>query len=209
MAQPAPSPLPAHEPAAHTRPSTTLARQRRWVAVCLLLLIVAATITAYLLRARSSPAGAALEGESCPAPGETTAASCLLPENASATREPFPAEAEAQVDWVLRYHQPAMVLFYSRLCKPCMMMEALVQVVRHDYEPTVTFIEVLSDHPGNAALVQRMGVGSIPASVFITASGDSKRIVGLMKQQDLRAELATLAAAGQPLLPTPTVTLSP
>ena len=101
-----------------------------------------------------------------------------------------------------------MVLFYSQICRPCMMMEALVQMVRRDYESIVTFIEVASDEPENAALVRRMRVGTIPASFFITTSGDIKHIAGVMKQQDLRAELAALVAAGQ-ALPTSTGIVSP
>ena len=207
MGQPDLPQLPAHEPVAPTRPSTT-SRRRRWLAVFLVLLIAATAVTGYWRHARPSPPNTTPQGETCPAPGETAAASCQLPEDATATREPFPTQAEAQVDWVLRYHQPAMVLFYSQLCRPCMMMDALVQMVHRDYEPAVTFIEVTSDNPANATLVERMGVGSIPASFFIAPSGESKRVIGLMRQQDLRAELAALAAAGQ-ALPAPTSPAAP
>jgi hypothetical protein len=185
------------------------AHQRGWLTPCLLLLIALSAVAVLLRQVRSSSSSATLQGETCPAPGETAAESCLVPEGAAATLEPYPAQAEAQVDWVLRYHQPAMILFYSNLCRPCLMMDALVQMVRRDYEPAVIFIQVVSDHPANAALVHRMGVGSIPASFFVTPSGDSKRVIGLMKQLDLRAELAKLAAAGRALLPTPTGPASP
>ncbi len=113
------------------------------------------------------------------------------------------------MDWVLRYQRPAMVLFYSNLCRPCMMMDALVLMVHRDYEPAVTFIEVDGDDPANAALLHRMGVSSVPASFFLTPSGDRKRVTGLMKQQNLRAELARLAASGQDLLTPTTAPTSP
>lgn len=209
MAQLRPPQLPTQTPVSRTRPASSSARQRSWLAACLLLLVAASAIAAYFLNARSSSNISTLQGEACPAPGEAASQSCQLPEDVAATREPFPAQASAQVDWVLRYHQPAMLLFYSHLCRPCMMMDALVQMVRRDYEPAVIFIEVTSERPANAALVRRMGVGSIPASFFITPSGDSKRVVGLMKQQDLRAELARLVAAGQAALPAPTSPTSP
>jgi len=79
-----------------------------------------------------------------------------------------------------------MVLFYSQLCRPCMMMDALVQMVHRDYEPAVIFIEVLSD---SLPTTHWFGAWESAASrlrFFITPSGDSKSIVGLMKQQDLR-----------------------
>lgn len=108
--------------------------------------------------------------------------------------DPFPSTPTAQVQWVLRHKKPAMILFHSTLCRPCMMMDALVQMVRRDYEPTVVFIEVIIDDPANAVLVTQARIGSIPASLFLDRSGKVKRIVGLMKQQDLRAELARLMA---------------
>jgi len=181
----------------------------RWLAACLVLLVAVCAGTAYLRHTHSPTSVTTPQGEACPASAETTAEACPLPENAAATREPFPTQAEAQVDWVLRYQQPAMVLFYSQICRPCMMMGALVQMVRRDYEPAVTFIAVASDNAANAALVRRMGVGSILAFFFVAPSGESKCVVGLMTQQDLRAELATLASAAQASLPTPTGTPTP
>jgi len=207
MTQPgsAQSPIPSPSPPA--QPRERLAQRRRWLAACLLLVALVA-VAVVLRQARSSSSGAALQGEACPASGEAAADSCALPAGTPTTPEPYPAQAAAQVDWVLRYRQPAMVLFYSHLCRPCVMMEALVQMVRRDYEPAVTFIAVASNQSANAALVRRMGVGTIPASFFLSAAGESKRVIGLMKQQELRAELARLAA-GQALPPAPTVTAAP
>jgi thiol:disulfide interchange protein len=202
MAQSDPEQLATELPSSPTGPAGSSGREQRWLAACLLL-VVAVSAIALALRHTRSPSSIATLQEVCPASDEAEE-SCQLPEYASATREAFPTEAEAQVDWILRYHRPAMVLFYSQICRPCMMMEALVQMVRHDYEPAVTFIEVASDDPDNATLVRRMGVGTIPASFFIMPSGDIKRIGGPMKQLDLRAELASLVAAGQALLPSPT-----
>jgi thiol:disulfide interchange protein len=209
MAQPNTPQPPAQPPSPPVHPAGRSAQQRRWLIACLLLLIAASAVGIFLRYARSSSSSGTLQGEACPAPGETAAVSCPLPQGSAATPEPFPAQAEAQVDWVLRYQQPAMILFYSNLCRPCMMMDALVQMVRRDYEPAVTFIAVVGDNPANAALVHRMGVGSVPASFFLTPAGESKRVIGLMKQQDLRAELARLAALAPALLPTPTGTASP
>jgi thiol:disulfide interchange protein len=111
--------------------------------------------------------------------------------------DPFPVTPKEQVQWVLRHQRSGMVLFHSNLCRPCRMMEALVQMVRRDYEPDVVFIEVIIDDPANAELLRWAKVGSIPASYFVSRSGEGKRVVGLMKQQDLRAELARLVAEGQ------------
>jgi len=97
----------------------------------------------------------------------------------------------------MRRGQPAMILFHSTLCRPCRMMDALVQMVRRDYEPTVLFIDALTDDPANAEVIAWAKVGTIPASYFLSASGEGKRIAGLMKQADLRQELAALVAGAQ------------
>jgi thiol-disulfide isomerase/thioredoxin len=107
---------------------------------------------------------------------------------------PWPSSPGEQVQWALRHKQPAMILFYSTYCRPCMMMDALVQMVKRDYQPDVVFIEVLYDDPANAQVLRWAKVGTIPASYFLARSAEAKRFVGLMKQEDLRAELAQIVA---------------
>jgi hypothetical protein len=110
---------------------------------------------------------------------------------------------------VLSNRRLALVLFYSQICRLCMMMEALVQMVRSDFEPTVVFIEVRSDLASNAGLVARMDVGTLPAFFFIMPSGESKRVTGVMNQQGLCAELARLLESAQTVAPTPSGSASP
>ena len=77
------------------------------------------------------------------------------------------------------------------------MMDALVQMVRWDYDPHIRFIDVLVHDPANADLVQWAKVAGIPASYFLSRTGQSKRSVGWMKQAGLRQELAALMAEAQ------------
>lgn len=161
----------------------------RWLVGLLVLVAVAAILLLKFRGAVSSTAN--LPAEKI-APG--TAALTPTPSPLSEDADPFPEKADpaTQIDWVVRHKKPAMILFHSNLCRPCLMMEALVQMVRRDYEPTVVFIEIVIDDPANADLVRAARIGSIPASLFVDRSGQVKRVVGLMKQQDLRAELARL-----------------
>ena len=115
----------------------------------------------------------------------------------SGSDDPYPAMPAEQVQWVIRNKKPAMVLVYSTLCRPCRMMDSLVQLVKRDYQPDVVFIEVLYDDPANAPVLRWARVSTIPASYFLSRSGEGKRTVGLMKQEALRAELARIAAADQ------------
>jgi len=174
-----------------------------WLIAALLVLLLGSGLAWSWWRARSASSATPLQGQACTLSEETPADSCAIPGTADLDVDPYPTTAEAQVDWVLRHGQPAMVIFYSTICRPCMMMEALVSMVGGDYEPTVTFIRVRSDLPANAALVRRMDVGTIPAFFFIAPSGDTKHVSGVMKQADLRAELDRLVEAAGAVRPTP------
>lgn len=133
---------------------------------------------------------APLKGPSGPAADQPTpaAASSLT----TAQSDPLPAEPTAQIEWVLRNNRPAMVLFHSTNCKPCIAMTALVQQVRGDYEKQVVFIDVVTNESANAELVRRAQIQAIPTTVFIASSGEGHGFLGLMKEEDLRAELAKL-----------------
>jgi len=52
------------------------------------------------------------------------------------------------------------------------------------------FIDVITNERSNLELVQAAGIRSIPTSFFIRSSGQGKRFVGALKEDDLRAELA-------------------
>lgn len=107
---------------------------------------------------------------------------------------PYPTTAPEQVKWVLCQHRSAMVLFYSTRCRPCMVMDALVQMVKPDYRHRVVFIEVKYDDPANAGLLRWAKVGTIPASLFVSGSGEVRHVAGQMNQVNLRAELDRIAA---------------
>jgi len=110
-------------------------------------------------------------------------------------RVPPPAgSAAAEIQRVRDQQQPAMILYRDDLCERCRHMDALVEMVRRDYQPEVNFIVVNTSDQANLDLVRRLDVGTIPASDFVNASGQATRVVGLMTQQALRAKLDQLAA---------------
>jgi thiol-disulfide isomerase/thioredoxin len=113
----------------------------------------------------------------------------------AAKSDPMPTEPAAQVEWILRNNQPAMVLFHSTNCKPCIAMTALVEQIRGDYEDRIVFIDVVTNEVANAALVRQAGIQAIPTTIFVTSSGEGRGHLGLMKEEDLRAELTKLLPA--------------
>jgi thiol:disulfide interchange protein len=116
------------------------------------------------------------------------------PTQDSAGNDPFPANPAAQVQWVARNKRPAMILYHSTNCIPCKAMDQLVKKVHADYEPAVVFIDVITNDQANSVEVRRAGIQFIPTTFFVSSSGQSKKVVGAMKEEALRAELASLQA---------------
>jgi len=180
--------------------SSAFCRSSRSLAV---LLVVAAVATVLGLKAAHLGPGSAsaLPGgrstgalqAATPSFGETPDG----PGKSAADLEAYPSQPMQQVEWALRHNRAALILFHSTLCRPCRMMDALVQLVRRDYEPDVLFIDVIIDQPANEEVIRWAKMGSIPAFYFLTPSGGGKRIVGLMTQAELREQLAALQADAQ------------
>lgn len=113
---------------------------------------------------------------------------------ASSGEDAYPSTPAAQVQWVYRNNQPAMLLYHSTNCIPCKAMEALVAQVRADYEPDVVFVDIITNDANNSLEVRRSGIRYIPTTFFVSASGESEQVVGAMKEEDLRAKLESLKA---------------
>ncbi len=66
--------------------------------------------------------------------------------------------------------------------------------MRADYEPDVVFVDVITNDQTNLPEVRRAGIQVIPTTFFVSSSGQSKKQVGAMTEDALRAELARLKA---------------
>ena len=111
---------------------------------------------------------------------------------AATASDSFPSQPEAQVDWVIRNGRPALFLFHSTNCKPCIAMTELIEKIRPDYEGKIVVVDVITNDAANATLVRRAGIQSIPTTFFIASSGSGQGYIGLMKEEDVRAELDKL-----------------
>jgi thiol-disulfide isomerase/thioredoxin len=172
------------------------ASNRRWLWAGVVAVATLAIFGIKLLR--SSPSGGLLiaeAGAEAPAPDLSTDASTpTSAPDTGTTSDPFPNVPEAQIEWVLRNQKPAMILFHSTNCKPCITMTALVQQVRVDFEEDIVFVDVVTNDSANAELVQRVQIRTIPTTVFIDRAGEGQGYIGVMPEEDLRAELAKLVS---------------
>jgi len=183
----------------HTQKAVTRSdqspRRLRWLAAGL---VIAAILLILFLKMASTPATANLSiaetGAAATVPALSTgpAASPSAAAPAAPVSDRFPSQPEAQVDWVLRNGRPALFLFHSTNCKPCIAMTALVEEVRPDYVGRIVFVDVVTNDAANAAVVRRAGIQSIPTTFFIASSGSGQGYIGLMKEEDVRAELDKL-----------------
>jgi thiol-disulfide isomerase/thioredoxin len=163
----------------------------RWLAAGIVLAAIVLILTAKGPRS-STTGGLAIADTSAIAavptlqtPADT--ASATQPQAGS-----WPADPAAQVDWVLENKKAALILFHSTNCKPCIAMTALVEEIRPDYAEQIVFVDVVTNDTANATLVRRAGIQTIPTTYFITSSGTGHGYIGLMKEEDVRAELDKL-----------------
>jgi len=112
---------------------------------------------------------------------------------AASQNDPFPQKPGDQIKWVQRNKKPAMLLYHSTNCKPCILMDNLVKKVRADYEPAVAFVDIITNNPANSEVVRQSGINLIPTSFFVGSDGQSKKVVGAVSEAALRAELNKLA----------------
>jgi len=169
-----------------TKTKATPAHWPRWLALAAVVLAVVAILV--LKRTGSASGGLAVADVAAPAAVPT-----LHPAAAAGADDPFPAQPEAQVDWVLRNSRAALISFHSNNCKPCIAMTDLVGRVWPDYAGRLILIDVLTTEASNASLVQRAGIRSIPTTFFVDSGGQGRGYVGLIAEESLRAELDRLA----------------
>jgi len=110
------------------------------------------------------------------------------------TAGPPASDPATQIEWVEQNRHPAMIVYHSNNCIPCKAMSTLVEQVRGDYEPRITFIDVLTNDEANLDLLRKAAIQYIPTSFFVSAAGESKRVVGAMSEPALRAELDRLVS---------------
>lgn len=104
----------------------------------------------------------------------------------------MPSDPVAQLNWVEEHKVPAMVIYRSTSCVPCIAMGKLIEQVRADYEPQVAFVSVLTDDPANAPLVRQAGIQAIPTSFFVRADAQTVTVLGAMEESALRTQLEAL-----------------
>ena len=172
------------------------------LAVGAILAAVILGVVAFKIAGQQSRAPLALQSVSTPAPTvpvtRPTSATILGPAlpTAAVTSgvDPFPESPAAQVEWVARNKKPALILVHSTTCIPCKLMEQLVGKVRADYEPDVVVVDVIITDRANLDLIRQLGIQAIPTTFLVSSSGQAKRVLGAMKEEALRAELASLKA---------------
>ncbi|MFO7695636.1 MAG: thioredoxin family protein, partial [Anaerolineae bacterium] len=112
--------------------------------------------------------------------------------NAATSEDGMPADPAGQLLWVEANRHPAMVIYRSTTCIPCVAMGKLIEQVRADYEPEVAFVTVLTDASANILLVRQAGIQAIPTSFFLGRDGQPIKVLGAMDESTLRDRLQAL-----------------
>lgn len=104
---------------------------------------------------------------------------------------------EVQVDQLLAARQPVFAFFHSNTCQQCIDMTRIVEQVYPDFNGRVYLVDVNVYDKSNQNLLRRANLRVIPTLIFIDRSGKAWGYTGVMPAADLRAQLQTLAGAGE------------
>lgn len=85
--------------------------------------------------------------------------------------------------------QPALIVFSASWCPPCKKLAPVLDKMHDKYGKKVHIYKVDTDKEG--ALAKSFNVSSIPSLLFITKSGEVKRAVGALSQEELEEQITS------------------
>jgi thiol-disulfide isomerase/thioredoxin len=171
-----------------TKPKQKTPNWRLWLGG-LIVIAVVAVIGLKTVQGKGTPANVAAASPTSAAGNELQAAVSAL---AVSSEDKMPDDPVGQLNWVQEHKHPALVIFRSTSCIPCMAMGKLIEQVRADYEPDVAFVTVLTDDASNVLLVRQAGIQAIPTSFFVGRDGQATKVLGAMEESDFRTQLEAL-----------------
>lgn len=92
--------------------------------------------------------------------------------------------------WKFKGNKPCVVDFYADWCKPCKMMEPVMEKLAHEYEGKVNFYKVNVDD--NKELSQVYGISSIPFFLFCPMNGQPQASMGMKTEDEMRKAIESI-----------------
>ncbi len=88
---------------------------------------------------------------------------------------------------VLKAGKPVLVDFWAIWCKPCLMVDPIVDELAEEYNGKINFVKV--DVDNNPKIATNYGIRSIPTLLIFKNGAPVSHIVGLRPKGDLKRNL--------------------
>ncbi len=92
--------------------------------------------------------------------------------------------------WKFNGNKPCVVDFYADWCRPCKMMDPIMEKLAKEYDGKINFYKVNIDQ--NKELAQAYNISSIPFFLFCSINGQPQASMGMMAEEDLRKALDSI-----------------
>lgn len=89
--------------------------------------------------------------------------------------------------WKYKGNKPCIVDFYADWCRPCKMMDPLLEKIAKEYEGKIIIYKINIDE--NKDIAQAFQINSIPFFLFCPLEGQAQSAMGMMSEENLRAAI--------------------
>lgn len=87
--------------------------------------------------------------------------------------------------WQYKGTKPCIVDFYADWCRPCKMMNPILEKLAKEYQGKIIVYKINIDE--NKDIAQAFAINSIPFFLFCPLNGEPKSGMGMMSEEDMRS----------------------
>ena len=89
--------------------------------------------------------------------------------------------------WKYKGDKPCIVDFYADWCRPCKMMDPILEKIAKEYEGKIIIYKINIDE--NKDIAQAFQINSIPFFLFCPLEGQAQSAMGMMSEENLRTAI--------------------
>ncbi|OQA92620.1 MAG: Thioredoxin [Bacteroidetes bacterium ADurb.Bin234] len=89
--------------------------------------------------------------------------------------------------WKYKGDKPCIVDFYADWCRPCKMMDPVLEKIAKEYEGKIIIYKINIDE--NKDIAQAFQINSIPFFLFCPLEGQAQSAMGMMSEENLRTAI--------------------
>ena len=89
--------------------------------------------------------------------------------------------------WKYKGDKPCIVDFYADWCRPCKMMDPILEKIAKEYEGKIIIYKINIDE--NKDIAQAFQINSIPFFLFCPLEEQAQSAMGMMSEENLRTAI--------------------